>query len=278
MTLPPRAILITGATGGLGRELARHYATEPGGLILHGRDPGKLRGLEQELSGSVAQISTVQADLAELSQVRRLAADVAKLTDSLSVLVNNAGIGQGRGDRREESADGFELRLAVNHLAPFALTLQLLPLLRAGAPARVVNVASAAQTPVDFADPQLEDGYSGSRAYAQSKFAMIATGFHLAGLLPAAEVTVNSLHPATLMPTAMVAEGWGTTVDDLATGVAATRNLIDSPALAGVTGRYFFRQEPAEALPDAHDPRVQQRLWELSEKWAGVRLAEDAGE
>lgn len=272
MTASPRTIFITGATGGLGRELARRYAGQPGHLILHGRNPDRLRELAEELSGGAAEISTVEADLAELAQVRRLAGDVAKLTDSLSVLVNNAGIGQGRGDRREESADGFELRLAVNHLAPFALTLRLLPLLRAGAPARVVNVASAAQTPVDFADPQLETGYSGSRAYAQSKFAMIATGFHLAGLLPAGEVTVNSLHPATLMPTAMVAEGWGTTVDDLATGVAATARLIDSPSLAGVTGRYFFRQEPAEALAEAHDPRVQRRLWGLSERWSGVSL------
>lgn len=274
MTTQPRTLLITGSTSGLGRELARRYATEEGHLILHGRDPVKLRTLVAELSGSVARISTIQADLAELAQVRRLAEDVAAVTDHLSVLVNNAGIGQGRGDVREVSADGIELRLAVNHLAPFALTLHLLPLLRAGAPARVVNIASAAQYPLDPADPQLETRYSGSRAYAQSKFAMIAAGFHLAGLLPADEVSVNSLHPATLMPTAMVAEGWGTTIDDLATGVAATRHLIDSPELAGVSGRYFFRQQPAESLPEAHDPVLQERIWRLSEELSGVRLQE----
>lgn len=274
MTTPPRTILITGSTGGLGRELARQYATEPGHLILHGRNPAKLLQVAQELARSDARISTVQGDLADLSQVRTLADQVATVTDHLSVLVNNAGIGQGRGDVREFSADGIELRLAVNHLAPFALTLHLLPLLRAGAPARVVNIASAAQYPLDLADPQMATGYSGSRAYAQSKFAMIAAGFHLAGLLPADEVTVNSLHPATLMPTAMVAEGWGTTVDDLATGVAATRRLIDSPELAGVTGRYFFRQEPGEALPETHDPGWQQQIWQLSEELSGVRLQE----
>lgn len=270
MSTPPRTILITGSTSGLGRELARQYATEPGHLILHGRNPEKLRHMAAELAGNPAQISTVQADLAELAQVRQLADHVSTLTDSLTVLVNNAGIGQGRRDVREESADGIELRLAVNHLAPFALTLHLLPLLRAGAPARVVNVASAAQTPVDFADPQLRARYSGGHAYAQSKFAMIATGFHLARLLPAAEVSVNSLHPATLMPTAMVAEGWGTTVDDLATGVAAVRHLIDSPALGGVSGRYFNKQETADALSEAHDPEVQRHLWQLSEAWSGV--------
>lgn len=269
MITPPRTILITGSTSGLGRELARHYAAEPGHLILHGRNPAKLQQLVEELPGSLARISTVQADLADLDQVRQLAAQVAAVTDSLPVLVNNAGVGQGRGDIREESTDGIELRLAVNHLAPFALTLHLLPLLRAGAPARVVNVASAAQTPFDFADPQLKSGYSGSRAYAQSKFAMIATGFRLARLLPPEEITVNSLHPATLMPTAMVAEGWGATVDELSTGVAAVRNLIDSPDLDGVSGRYFFRQESADALSEAYDPQVQQRLWQLSETWSG---------
>lgn len=272
MITPPRTVLITGSTSGLGRELARHYAAEPGHLILHGRNPAKLQQVAEELPGSVARISTVQADLADLAQVRQLAVQVAAVTDSLSVLVNNAGIGQGRGDVREFSADGIELRLAVNHLAPFALTLHLLPLLRAGAPSRVVNIASAAQYPLDLADPQLETGYSGSRAYAQSKFAMIATGFHLAGLLPADEVSVNSLHPATLMPTAMVAEGWGSTVDELATGVAAVRNLIDSPALAGVSSRYFSKQESTEALSEAHDPQVQRRLWQLSEAWSGVHF------
>ncbi|RSZ65540.1 SDR family NAD(P)-dependent oxidoreductase [Corynebacterium hylobatis] len=272
MSTPPRTILVTGSTSGLGCELARQYAAEPGHLILHGRNPIKLRKLVEGLSGAVARISTVEADLADLAQVRQLADAVPTLTDSLSVLVNNAGIGQGRGNVREESVDGLELRLAVNHLAPFALTLSLLPLLRAGDPARVVNVASAAQTPVDFADPQLTARYSGSRAYAQSKFAMIATGFYLARLLPAEEITVNSLHPATLMPTPMVAEGWGTTVDDLATGVAAVRHLIDSPTLAGVSGRYFSRQEVTDALPEAHDPEVQRHLWRLSEEWSGVRF------
>jgi NAD(P)-dependent dehydrogenase (short-subunit alcohol dehydrogenase family) len=274
MTTPPRTILITGSTSGLGRELARQYAAEPGHLILHGRNPTKLHQLEEELTGAVARISLVEADLAELAQVRQLAEKVTAVTDSLSVLLNNAGIGQGRGDVREFSADGIELRLAVNHLAPFALILHLLPLLRAGAPSRVVNIASAAQYPVDLADPHMERGYSGSRAYAQSKFAMIATGFHLARSLSADEVTVNSLHPATLMPTAMVAEGWDTTVDELATGVAATRHLIDSPDLAGVSGRYFYKQEATRALSEAHDPEMQRRLWELSEAWSGARLPE----
>lgn len=267
-----RTILITGATSGLGRELARTLSTDPGRLILHGRDPAKLESLRAELDESEAAIDTVTADLAEQSHVRQLAADVAELTDHLNVLVNNAGIGKGSDDTRQLSPDGFELRLAINHLAPFALTLRLLPLLEIGAPSRIVNVASGAQQPVDFEDPHLEHDYSGSRAYAQSKLAMIATGFLLAERLPADVVTVNSLHPASLMPTAMVDEGYGYTVDDLETGVAATQRLIDSAELEGVTGRYFSRAEEAEASAEAYDPEVQRRLWEISEELTNTVL------
>src|SRR5699024_11730504 len=103
---------------------------------------------------SEATIDTVRADLSDLSQVRQLADDVFELTDHLDVLVNNAGIGKGADDTRQESADGFELRFAVNHLAPFALTLQLLPLLGTGAPGRVVHVASGGQRPLVSGVPQ----------------------------------------------------------------------------------------------------------------------------
>ncbi|WIM72693.1 SDR family NAD(P)-dependent oxidoreductase [Corynebacterium suedekumii] len=207
------------------------------------------------------------ADLSDRAQVLELAEDIHALTDRLDVLVNNAGIGQGRGDVREVSADGTELRLAVNHLAPFALSLRLLPLLRRAAPGRIVNVASAAQHPLDLQDLNLKQGYTGSRAYAQSKLAMIATGFHLAQRVPADQVTVDSLHPATLMPTAMVKEGWGCTVDDLATGVAATMHLITHDV---GTGKYFTGTTEAHALPEAYDPDLRAELWEASVELAGT--------
>lgn len=272
MTHRDRTILITGATSGLGRELARTLSTAGGRLILHGRDPEKLDSLRTELAASSAVIDTVAADLSDLAQVRSLAADVAELTDHLSVLVNNAGLGKGSDDTRQVSPDGFELRLAVNHLAPFALSLRLLPLLEAGAPSRIVHVASGAQQPLDLDDPHMEYGYSGSRAYAQSKLAMVATGFVLAERIPAEVTTLNSLHPATLMPTRMVQEGYGYTVDDLSSGVAATRHLIESDAVAGVSGQYFSGTEQAEAHPEAYNPETQQRLWQLSQELTGTSL------
>ena len=148
------------------------------------------------------------ADLADLDQVRTLAEDVRQVTGRLDVLVCNAGIGrQAAGRERAVSADGYELRFAVNYLAGFLLTLELLPLLRRSAPARIVNVASLGQHAIDFDDIMITRGYSGSRAYGQSKLAQIMSGFALAGRLPAAEITVNSLHPATYMPTKMVLAG-----------------------------------------------------------------------
>ncbi|MEH0580991.1 MULTISPECIES: SDR family NAD(P)-dependent oxidoreductase [Streptomyces] len=134
-----------------------------------------------------------------------------------------------------------EFRFAVNRLAPFALTRRLLPLLNRGAPARIVNVASIGQAPINFDDPTLEHGYSGMRAYGQSKLAMIATGFVLARQLDPHRVMVNSLHPATFMPTKMVLDSVGYSIDSLEDGTRA-----------------------AKAHADAYDPSIQQKLWDLS--------------
>src|SRR3954453_21366883 len=189
-------VLITGATDGLGRAVAERLAADGATLLLHGRAADRL--------GAIAGAGrTLRADLSSLDEVRRLADEVAGATDELHVLINNAGIGTGRPDERtrQESRDGFELRFAVNYLAGFLLTLRLLPLLRRSAPARIVNVASLGQAPLDFDDVMLERDYSGGRAYSQSKLAQITFTTELAERLDGSGVTVNSLHPATYMPT-----------------------------------------------------------------------------
>jgi NAD(P)-dependent dehydrogenase (short-subunit alcohol dehydrogenase family) len=261
----PRTILITGATDGLGRALAGRLAQDGEALILHGRDAGRLAEVAQEIAAvdGAPPPRTVVADLAELAQVRRLAADVRDATERLDVLVSNAGIGSGHPDGRDRrvSADGYELRFAVNFLAGFLLTLELLPLLRASAPARVVNIVSLGQYPLDFDDLMLERGYDGSRAYAQSKLAQIMSGFELATRIPAAELTVNSLHPATYMPTKMVLEEVGRHVDSIEDGVAATYRLVSDPALAGTTGAFFDRTREARAHAQAYDPEARAELW-----------------
>jgi NAD(P)-dependent dehydrogenase (short-subunit alcohol dehydrogenase family) len=261
-------ILITGATDGLGRALADRLAGDGAALILHGRDRQRLEGVAREIAGShsVARPETVVADLAELAQVRRLAADVRDRTDRLDVLISNAGIGSGEPDGRDrrESADGYELRFAVNYLAGFLLTLELLPLVQASAPARIVNVASLGQHPLDFDDMMLEHGYDGTRAYGQSKLAQIMSGFELAQRLPGDRVTVNSLHPSTYMPTKMVLQEIGHQVDSLEDGVAATRRLATDPAIARITGRFFNKTREARANEQAYDPTARATLWQRS--------------
>jgi NAD(P)-dependent dehydrogenase (short-subunit alcohol dehydrogenase family) len=270
---PMGVVLITGATDGLGRALAERLARDGNELLVHGRDAERLARVADELAAASEGPTprTFLADLADLAEVRRLAADVRDATDRLDVLVSNAGIGSGEPDGRDRrtSADGYELRFAVNFLAGFLLTLDLLPLLRASAPARVVNVASLGQYPLDFDDLMLERGYDGSRAYAQSKLAQIMAGFELAARVPANEVTVNSLHPATYMPTKMVLQEVGRQVDSIEDGVAATRRLVSDPALAGVTGAFFDRTREARADDQAYDPDARAELWRRATELVG---------
>jgi NAD(P)-dependent dehydrogenase (short-subunit alcohol dehydrogenase family) len=267
-------ILITGATDGLGRALADGLAAEGARLILHGRSREKLERAASEIAGEHGgrAPAIAVADLADLKQVRDLSAQVADLTDHLDGLVSNAGIGSGEPDGRSRrlSADGYELRFAVNYLAGFDLTLRLLPLLAASSAARVVYVASLGQHPIDFSDVMLEHHYSGSRAYGQSKLAQITAGFVLAERLAASAITVNSLHPATYMPTKMVLEEIGHSIDTLEVGEAATRRLVSDASLAGITGRFFDRTQEARANAAAYDPQARSRLWQLSLELTGA--------
>ena len=267
-------ILITGATDGLGLGLAEALAADGADLILHGRSQDKLDRVAERIGADgAARPRTVVADLADLDQVRRMAADIRASESRLDVLVSNAGIGAGEPDgrTRRTSADGYELRFAVNHLAGFLLTLELLPLLRASAPARVVNVASLGQTALDFDDLMLERDYDGTRAYRQSKLAQIMAGFELAARLPADEVAVNSLHPATFMPTKIIRDMTDHSVDTLEQGVEATRRLVSAPELAGTTGRFFNGTTERRANDQAYDGQAVEALWNASLELTGAK-------
>lgn len=266
-------ILLTGATDGLGRALAQRLASEGARLILHGRDRDKLARTAAELAADDGEPETAVADLADLAQVRDLAEQVRQRTDRLDVLICNAGIGASgpAGRDRLTSADGYELRFAVNYLAGFLLTLELLPLLRATGraseePARVVNVASLGQQALEFDDLMIERGYSGGRAYCQSKLAQIMATFTLAERLPAEEVTVTALHPGTYMPTKIVT---GEHIDTLETGVAATRRLAVDPEVSGVTGRFYDRTTESRAHDQAYDEQARAELWTRSLQLVG---------
>jgi NAD(P)-dependent dehydrogenase (short-subunit alcohol dehydrogenase family) len=270
-----QTVLVTGATDGLGRALARELAARGATVLVHGRSQERLDDTLRELreATGIDRLRPYRADLASLEEVRRLGREVGA-ERRLDVLVNNAGIAGVGG--RQESADGHELRFAVNYLAPFLLTHLLLPLLRRSAPARIVNVASVGQVPIDFDDVMLRRGWEPLRAYRQSKLAQVMFTFELAERLRAAGetgVTVTALHPATLMDTKMAVESFGYAMSTVAEGVAATLRLAVAPEVEGVSGRYFDGLQESRANAQAYDPGARRRLWRLSEQLTGTPTA-----
>lgn len=267
-----QVILVTGATDGLGKAVALELAKRGASVLIHGRDAQRIEACVDELGrvSSNPKLRGYCGDFASLAAVRRLAEELLSREPELHVLVNNAGIGTDvpGGPERQQSRDGHELRFAVNYLAPFALTRKLLPKLVASAPARIVNVSSLGQQPLDFDDVMLERQYSGERAYCQSKLAQILFTIELSQQLADTGVTVNALHPATYMPTKIVHKPMST----LEKGVQATLRLIADPALSQTSGQYFDVERESRAHAQAYDAAARKRLWQLSEA-----LTADAG-
>jgi NAD(P)-dependent dehydrogenase (short-subunit alcohol dehydrogenase family) len=267
--LTGKTALITGSTDGVGRLVARRLGEAGARVLVHGRDAARGAQVVSDIERAGGAATFLRADLASLVEVRRLADAAQDTTDRLDILINNAGIGTASGIR-QESADGFELRFAVNYLAGFLLTWLLLPLLRASAPARIVNVSSAGQQAIDFADVMLTRGYSGARAYCQSKLAQVMFTFDLAEKLVGTGVTATCLHPATYMDTTMVRRAGVTPVSTVDQGADAILNLAASPALEGRSGLYFNGLSEVRAHSQAYDAEARQRLWALSLKLMGL--------
>ena len=274
---PPDEItaLVTGATDGLGRSVATELARRGARVLVHGRSSERgartVEAIRAETGNDRVELQL--ADFASLAEVRDLAVAVAEAAPELNLLINNAGIGSGmpEGRERQESRDGIELRFQVNYLAGFVLTESLLPLLRRNAPARIVQVSSLGQAQIDFEDAMLTGSYDGVRAYSQSKLAQIMYAADLAASIPPGELTVNSLHPATFMPTKMVLEERGAAVDTLELGTRSTLRLALDPSLDEVTGRFFDRLDEGAPHPQAADPEARARLRELSLELSGGR-------
>ncbi|MCO5994434.1 SDR family NAD(P)-dependent oxidoreductase [Actinoallomurus rhizosphaericola] len=254
--------LVTGATAGLGRAVATGLAEHGMHVLVHGRDADRAADVVGRIEKAGGTAEAYLADLASLAQARELADRVSADHGGLRLLVNNAGIGAGRPPyrRRRLSADGHELRFAVNYLAPALLARLLTPALREGAPARIVNVGSVGQAPIDFTDLRMDTGYTGAQAYYRSKFALAAFTFDLADELAGDDVTVNCLHPATFMNTHMVRESMMPPMSTVGTGARAVLNLAAGPAGGAVTGRYFDGESEARAHEGTYDPAIRARL------------------
>jgi NAD(P)-dependent dehydrogenase (short-subunit alcohol dehydrogenase family) len=265
-----QVVLVTGSTDGLGREVARRIAATGAHVIVHGRNRERgaalVAEIEREGKGSAR---FYRADLASLAEVRQLADAVLRDYDRLDVLINNAGIGSNLPAGRQLSADGHELRFAVNYLAGFLLTRTLLPRIRPSAPARIINVASIGQAAIDFDDVMLERGYTGGRAYGQSKLAQIMFTLDLARELEGTGVEVFALHPATYMATTMVLSAGIEPRSTIAEGADAVMNLVTTPGLQ--SGQFFNGMRPGRANAQAYDEAAREKLRALSVALTGAR-------
>jgi NAD(P)-dependent dehydrogenase (short-subunit alcohol dehydrogenase family) len=263
-----RVVLVTGSTGGLGREVARSLAARGDHVIVHGRSAE--RGLELVAEIEAAGRGSARlylADLGSFDEVRALAGAIRRDYRRLDVLLNNAGVWL-EGPRRL-SDDGHELHFQVNYLSGFLLTRELLALLRQSAPSRIVHVSSGAQQPIDFDNVMLGSEYSDGRAYAQSKLAQIMLTFDLAEELAGTGVTTNALHPATMMDTDMVLERSARVRSSVHDGAAAVMYLIDGDDLG--SGGYFNQTNPTRANQQAYDENARKQLRTLAERLTAAR-------
>ncbi len=272
--LTNKVVLISGSTDGLGKLTAQHLAARGATILLHGRDQRK----GEELLSAIKKTTNNEknryynADLSSLSEVNATVQKILMEQRHLHLLIDNAGLGGGpRGNKKRElSRDGYELRFAVNYLSHFLLTYLLLPIIKASAPSRIINVSSIGQHPIDFKDVMLERNYDSFRAYRQSKLAQIMFTIDLAKDLKDSGVIVNCLHPATLMNTNMVHEFFGSTMSTVDEGAEALEFVALSDETAKLTGAYFDGKRPSKANEQAYDINARRQLKDLSAKLAGI--------
>jgi NAD(P)-dependent dehydrogenase (short-subunit alcohol dehydrogenase family) len=264
-----KIVLITGSTDGIGKQTALELAQMGATVIVHGRSEQKVQSAQQAIRQQAPQadLQAATADLASLGQVRAMAADIRRRFERLDVLIHNAGVFL---QERRLSSNGYEMTLAVNHLAPFLLTRELLDLL-VGSRARVITVASAthARARIDFYNLNAEHHFDGFAAYAQSKLANVFFARELAERLKIKGVTSNCLHPGAI-GTKLLKAGFNSQGASVEQGAATPVYLASSPDVAQTTGKYFVDCEERPVAPLALDRAVQQRLWQLSEQMVGA--------
>jgi retinol dehydrogenase-14 len=267
-----KVCVVTGATAGIGKETALALAKMEATVVIVARDAAKsARTVEEiERASGGAKVDVVLADFASLAAVREAASEIGRRYPAVHVLVNNAGVAK---KDRTLSEDGFELTFAVNHLAPFLFTRELLPLLKAGAPSRIVNVASAAEAhgPIDFDDLQTTQNYKGFRVYGKTKLMNVMYTYELAERLAGTGVTANCLHPGTVATDMLRQLPWllYTMISPFLLtpekGAATQVFLASSPSVEGVSGGYYVKGKAARSSLRSYDVEARKRLWEVSE-------------
>jgi NAD(P)-dependent dehydrogenase (short-subunit alcohol dehydrogenase family) len=267
-----RVCVVTGATAGIGKETALALTKMGATVVIVARDAAKSARTMSEIEKTVpgAKLDVVLADFASLDAVRDAAVEIGKRYRAVHVLVNNAGVAN---KQRIVTVDGYEQIFAVNHLAPFLFTRELIPLLRAGAPSRIVNVASVGErnNPIDFDDLQSEKNYGGFRTYGKSKLANVMFTYQLAARLAGTGITANCLHPGAVATDMLKKIPWllYTLISPFLLtpeqGAATQVFLASSPTVEGVSGGYYVKCKAARSSPRSYDVDAQKRLWDASE-------------
>jgi NAD(P)-dependent dehydrogenase (short-subunit alcohol dehydrogenase family) len=279
--LTGQTVLVTGSTAGIGRETALALGRLGARVFVHGRDRRSGEAVVSELGGLGVEARFFPADFADLDAVRRLADEVARSTDELDVLVNNAG-GYFRKPRTTDI--GVEYTMAVNHVAPYVLTNLLLPTIRAAPAGRVVTVSSEAHRNgrMDFEAIERVDRYSSWGAYARSKLANVLFSYELARRVD--DVSSNCLHPGVIPGSGFMRDLPGPVrafgslvaaipfapVSSVVEGAETSVYLAASPDVADVTGAYFEDCRERRSAPDSYDESLQRRLWEYTADLVGV--------
>ena len=260
-------ILITGATDGIGLESARHLAKLGHELVLHGRSEAKAAHARDAVLEKTpeAKIHTAHTDLADLADVVRMANSLNTLLPRLDVLLNNAGVYM---TERKVSRDGFEMTLAVNHLAHFLLTALLLPLLKKSAEPRVVTVSSIMHTSgrIHFYNLNSERRFDGYRVYCNAKLANALFSAELARREP--WLSSNSLHPG-VVDTKLLHAAFDVAGNSVHSGAKTPVYLAISPEVKGISGKYFDNCKITAPLAAVNDTRLAQQLWQWSEEAIG---------
>ncbi len=256
-------VLITGSTDGIGKLLAIKLAKEGHGVIVHGRSEEKVAHLVTELKtqSNKSDIKGFVADFSDINAVKQMAEEVKKEISHIDILINNAGVFKSSSSR---NADGLDLRFTVNYLAPVALTNRLLPLLKKGNNSRIINLSSAAQSPVVY------NAISGSRevsvneSYAISKLALTMWSFYLAK--EQKDITVIAVNPGSLLNTKMALEAYGQHWSPADKGTNILYDLAISDKHKGMTGKYFDNDNGmySQAHPDAYNEDAIKKLIETT--------------
>ena len=262
--------IVTGATEGIGKETAKELAKRGFHVVVHGRTEARAR----EAAKAVSCADVCVADFASLKQVRAMGDDLAKRFPRVDVLLNNAGV---YAKKRTLTEDGFELTAGVNHFAHFVLTHILLDSLRASEQGRVVNVSSGVHGggEIDFDDLNLEHGFSGYAAYANSKLMNVLFSSELARRLQNTHITSNALHPG-VIATKLLREGFGGGGASLDSGARTTTMVCTDPSLAKTTGAYFSDERKVTASATARDAKLAKKFYEKSCELTGTKPLPEA--